>query len=564
MNIAQGAVDIDKWSNRELLELFGVPKTDTQLDEASKKLIGKALKAGKKELASFLTRAAEKLRLDTRLIMNDPDFREQVNPQALQAIANEQTPSSEPAVKVTGTDRKNNKLVLDKSTGVVRPTQVSENLGQQTVYASKYQQGNINQRLVQSYKRVILLDSRFRVNPFPYKEQAVYGPSSATSYHANLTESLRNTTSLKLQSVSIPRVWDNISCALGNSVIGLLKSSDLADYIANRNADKLQGSISWYIAPDGHYTSRALTGGLNLNRLAGGGEGMPETLNAKYVNISTQTTITSGRPFIAVTSSGVFSSKQQSTTEYAGYRIELRASQEENIEFELGDYRIVLFADEMPTCAVAQGSCYPSSSVTKNLGTTFGFLPVKPSDILKLPDGSSIILASGTAADHAIVPPDLIGITYFIIVVDDFNNSRINSSLVSVADANTKIVPGKAGQRRLGTNGSCEFAATEPRAKTRNQLYADNQKLSSLYEPEVSSIAPCLSNTISLCPVTRGNYGDVLTLTGTAVNSVERTYFGPVSLEKMKVSLHDESGRIVDLKGHNWSITLVAEQLYQY
>ena len=67
-----------------------------------------------------------------------------------------------------------------------------------------------------------------------------------------------------------------------------------------------------------------------------------------------------------------------------------------------------------------------------------------------------------------------------------------------------------------------------------------------------------------MCPIPKGEPGDIMTLTGTGVNSTERIYFGPVSLEKVKVMLLDDVGRVVDLKGHNWSMTLVANQLYQF
>ena len=41
-----------------------------------------------------------------------------------------------------------------------------------------------------------------------------------------------------------------------------------------------------------------------------------------------------------------------------------------------------------------------------------------------------------------------------------------------------------------------------------------------------------------------------------------REYFGPVTLDKMKISIIDKYGRIVDIRDNNYSISLEIEQLY--
>lgn len=42
-----------------------------------------------------------------------------------------------------------------------------------------------------------------------------------------------------------------------------------------------------------------------------------------------------------------------------------------------------------------------------------------------------------------------------------------------------------------------------------------------------------------------------------------RRYFGPVNIERMKISLHDLNGNIVNLQGADWSFTLTIEQLHK-
>jgi hypothetical protein len=42
----------------------------------------------------------------------------------------------------------------------------------------------------------------------------------------------------------------------------------------------------------------------------------------------------------------------------------------------------------------------------------------------------------------------------------------------------------------------------------------------------------------------------------------ERSYFGPVCLNRMKIQLINDRGGIVDLNGSEWSFVLTAEILY--
>lgn len=48
----------------------------------------------------------------------------------------------------------------------------------------------------------------------------------------------------------------------------------------------------------------------------------------------------------------------------------------------------------------------------------------------------------------------------------------------------------------------------------------------------------------------------------TQVNTT-RSYFGPITIEKLKLTLYDEFGRVLDLNNMDWSVTLAFECLYQ-
>ena len=44
----------------------------------------------------------------------------------------------------------------------------------------------------------------------------------------------------------------------------------------------------------------------------------------------------------------------------------------------------------------------------------------------------------------------------------------------------------------------------------------------------------------------------------------KRIYFGPVNIERLRVKLLDDNGNILNLNGADWSVTIIAEVLYQY
>ena len=48
----------------------------------------------------------------------------------------------------------------------------------------------------------------------------------------------------------------------------------------------------------------------------------------------------------------------------------------------------------------------------------------------------------------------------------------------------------------------------------------------------------------------------------TTTMNTSRDYFGPVDIQKIKVTLYDEYGRVMDINNMNWSFTITLERLY--
>ncbi|MDG2286300.1 MAG: hypothetical protein P8N43_12355, partial [Alphaproteobacteria bacterium] len=48
----------------------------------------------------------------------------------------------------------------------------------------------------------------------------------------------------------------------------------------------------------------------------------------------------------------------------------------------------------------------------------------------------------------------------------------------------------------------------------------------------------------------------------TTTMNTSRDYFGPVDIQKIKATLYDEYGRVMDINNMNWSFTITLERLY--
>ena len=177
---------------------------------------------------------------------------------------------------------------------------------------------------------------------------------------------------------------------------------------------------------------------------------------------------------------------------------------------------------------------------------------------------------------------NVVGPQYFLLVIDDFNQNRINSGLVAIANRETKLaVPTYAyGSYTRETIGGTPFRCVEdpvtgtstivknvsnPPVLTKAQRYTVNQILNNRRESKERPEATNNSNILALIRIP-------LSLTQTSVgisldfltDVFERVYFGPVSLERLEVQLLDDMGNIVNLHDRNWSFVLTATQLYQY
>ena len=174
---------------------------------------------------------------------------------------------------------------------------------------------------------------------------------------------------------------------------------------------------------------------------------------------------------------------------------------------------------------------------------------------------------------------------YFLLCIDDFNQNHLNDGLVTLTSADTSIpLPSYANRANytcdpvsgLLTYNSDLLDTVDYTKLTQNQVYsltqiANNKRASSIIS-KTSNISsksygsgPFVKDVFGLIPMkTSGlaNGSVYVDFSGTLQNQ-ERSYFGPVNIHRLSISLVSDRGDTVDLNGSNWSFSLICEQIYQ-
>jgi len=110
-----------------------------------------------------------------------------------------------------------------------------------------------------------------------------------------------------------------------------------------------------------------------------------------------------------------------------------------------------------------------------------------------------------------------------------------------------------------------ELIQSSPRTLTQNQLYTINEIIkNNKNNLDTRAKAPTTTNVLGILPIKPTTTGSMYVDFSGPIQENQRTYFGPVDIERLRVRLLDDKGNTVNLNGGNWSFTLVCELLYQY
>jgi len=378
-----------------------------------------------------------------------------------------------------------------------------ETLGINQVYNVPIAQGTINPNQTNTIERTVIIDSQYRSNVLPWAGLDVSLPSFNTMFSVNLSDPLSNVISMELYSVQIPKTWYNISTFIGNSCFTIYSNDSTPTYT----------TIS---VPSGHYTADTIC--------------------------TTLTTLLTENKIIVT---------------YDQVSNKIYITGEESNKYSIDWFPLV---DPTGIC----NPCITTMFVNNNLGWVLGFRNIDPDNASRLYIPYNDISPVKYWAEAA---PALSGPQYLMLVVDDFNNNRLNKGIISTVDTQTKLdVPGYSNCSNMAQNISGKGVAvmTAPRNLTQAQLYAINTINQNRQEKKYRNIAPTTNDVLAVIPVSKADPGETILAYGVNMASNSRDYFGPVTIERLGIKLVDDKGNLIDLNGVDWSFTFRVKQLYQY
>ena len=404
-------------------------------------------------------------------------------------------------------------------------------------------QGTMNPTLRNMYTRIVVINSKRRATLFPHTTDPL-GASSSTNFNVQLSEELKNVVSLQMLSITMPYSWYAVDAATGTNCFHITATTiDPANPTVDNTASSVTTTIT---VATGNYTPLALIAEINL-RLNATDESslIKNNLEAKYVE---------------ATGKCQFENKSVRTVKF---------------KLTFFDPRRVL------DCGA---SCRQSNKINNCLGWILGF---RSNSVY------TSVLYNSFALDGMVydIPTpfginpltseaviDTYGPKYFMLVLDDYKNNRINGGVVSVTNTETRLdqpyyydsdIPCESIPDPFGgpTDKITVNIPSEPRTLTEAQLYAVNEIRRNRDFTRVDRVAePTSSNVFAMVNFNKNGLaiGSTISDSGLALSTFTRDYFGPVTLQRLKVTLVDDNGFVVNLNGNDWSFTFAAKALYEY
>ncbi len=421
------------------------------------------------------------------------------------------------------TNRKHRVKVYDDKNGN-HMAMKQETLGVVNAYNVPVVQGTLNPTLKNTTTQFMILDSQFRQNIAPYSNNTS-APSSSTDYTLDLSDPLTKVLSLKLYSYQIPYSWYTIDNTNGTACFWV----------------KISGIIYTIQVPEGNYSAQNLINtisGILYTTIPGNSTGSIIDISYNSVN---------GKSFFYKTTPSTI------------------------IDVDIIFYISSIFQD------CSGNACGGQLKLNYNLGYILGYRPISTDSDKEFPitftrqlnsNNNYMVISESTV--------DTYGTRYLLIVIDDFNQNHLNKGLVSICDTNTTLsMPSyySADLNYVCVNSPENPSSTipvyipsSPRNLTQNQLYSINQILenrNNTYKYRTSG--PTTTDVFAVIPIrAKPAIGEPIVDYGSTLLFNTRTYFGPVNITRMRVSLQDTWGNTLNLHGNDWSISFIAELLYEF
>ena len=268
-----------------------------------------------------------------------------------------------------------------------------------------------------------------------------------------------------------------------------------------------------------------------------------------------------------ITAGTVFSGTTIDNTDYTKISFNI------NKIYDPSDYRVVFYDPfSFVKCNVGSSSVQ-NTTWDSTLGWILGFRSSTEYDMSDPTHFNSLTYPkSSTVTGDNVVSISIYN--YFMIVLDDYNQSHMNSGIITTTQSVTDIpLPAYTNRALIQCDPITKMPITSTISSdgtnlTRSSIYAQqaiaDDKVASKNTKKYSS-GPFTKDVFALVPMKLAGLANnsVYVADGGTLQNQERTYFGPVNISRMTVKLVNDRGELVNLNGANWSFSFICEQLYK-
>lgn len=238
-----------------------------------------------------------------------------------------------------------------------------------------------------------------------------------------------------------------------------------------------------------------------------------------------------------------------------------------NRMFQAEDYKVVFFDSTFSSCNINSTSIQ-NTTYDSTIGYILGYRDKTEYQLISTPN-------SAIANVKQFVSKFSLNVNLyneFSIVLDDYNNNRMPSAIVSGEAPSTDFdIPSYAKRTAAycDENGNLVLSTKDKNNNnmTLKQLSAvysnietSQAKQSDIFSANKKVIAKDVFAVIPL-NIAGLTQGELFVKEGPTLLEQQRSYFGPVDIQRITVKLLTDKGNLVNLNGADWSFSFVCEQL---
>lgn len=239
-----------------------------------------------------------------------------------------------------------------------------------------------------------------------------------------------------------------------------------------------------------------------------------------------------------------------------------------NRTFKAEDFKVVFFDSTFANCSIGSTSIQ-NTTFDSTVGYILGYrkkteFPLRDVISSSLPDVKQFVSMQQLNVNLY---------NEFSIVLDDYNNNRLPSAIVSGEQPSTDFELPTYAKRAASScdeNGNLMLSVTD---KNNNNLTV--KQLSAIYSNILTSQAKqsdiftsnrkiIAKDVFAVIPLNVAGLeaGQLFVKEGITLQEQSRSYFGPVDIQRITVKLLTDKGSLVNLNQDNWSFSFVCEQIH--